>query len=271
MDWPSVAQYVELCLSVILIARLLSLGLHRVYRYFSFFLLADISGTLLWVADRRLEGTPIYVDYRILWLGDLAAIWIFTFLTVYALLDAILAQLPGILKLSHRVLNLSFLVALGVALGTALPEYRAAIMTEALPDRLGHLIAGAIVLDRVVATVALVTLLVITIFLIWFPVNMSRNLLTFFSGFVVYFSLRACLNLAVSLRSNGAADFVRFTNLLSAAIVSAIFAGWAIFLSKAGETVPAKVRLAPWRKNEQDLLVAQLHAMNASLLRAARR
>ena len=271
MDWPSVAQDIELCLSIILILRLLSLGLHHVYRYFSFFLLANISGTLMWVVERRLVGTPFYVDYRILWMADLVFIWLFTFLTVYALLDAILAQLPGILKLSHRVLSLAFLVALGVALVTALPEYRAAMVTQPLPGRLAHLTAGAIVLDRVIATIALITLLAIVLFLFWFPVNMSRNLLAFFSGFVVYFSLRACLNLAVSLRSNGAADFVRFTNLLSAVIVSSIFAGWSIFLSRSGETVTAKVRLAPWRAKEEDLLIAQLQAMNASLLRAVRR
>lgn len=271
MDWPSIAQYVELCLSAVLIVRLLSLGLHRVYRYFSFFLLADISGTLLWATDVRLRGTPFYVDYRILWFCDLALIWLFTVLTVYALVDALLAQLPGILKLSHKVLNMSFLAALAIAFITALPEYKGAMISQPLPGRLAHLIAAAVVLDRVIATIALITLLSILVFLIWFPVNMSRNLLAFFSGFVVYFSLRACVNLADSLMSNGTPEFVRFTNLVSAAIVSAIFAGWAIFITKSGENVPAKLHIAPWRRAHEDLLVAQLHSMNASLLRAVRR
>src|ERR1700751_4800256 len=105
MDWQSVAQYLELCVTFVLAARLLSLGLHKVYRYFSVFLLADISGTLLWALDKRLAGTRFFVDYRIVWLTERVVMWIFILLTVYALLDAILVQLPGILTLSHRVLN----------------------------------------------------------------------------------------------------------------------------------------------------------------------
>jgi hypothetical protein len=145
------------------------------------------------------------------------------------------------------------------------------MVSQPLPGRLAHIVAAGIVLDRIVATVALISLLSILVFLIWFPVNMSRNLLAFFSGFVVYFSLRACLMLAVSLRSNGAAEFVRFTNLVSAAIVAAIFAGWAVFLTKSGEKVPAKLRVPAWRRAQEELLLTQLHSMNASLLRAVRR
>lgn len=271
MDWPSITQYVELCLGFVLVARLLSLHLHRVYRYFCIFLLADISGTLIWAVQLRTQGTPLHFDYRIAWLCERLVTWIFTLLTVYALLDAILARLPGILKLSRKVLNISFAVAVLIGLLTALPEYRAAAESQVLHSRLAHVVSGAIVLDRVIASVALIMLLCILVFLIWFPVEMSRNLVTFFSGFVVYFALKACLMLALSLRSNAAPDFIRFTNMLSAVLVAAIFAYWTIFITKAGENVPAKLRVAQWHRREEDLLIAQLEAMNASLLRAVRR
>jgi hypothetical protein len=271
MDWPSVAQFVEFFVSSVLVVRLLSLGLHRVYRYFAFFLLAEIIGTVVWAVDRYVVFSRFRLDYRVLWLADHALIWLFTLMTVYALLDAILAQLPGILTLSRRVLNLCFIAALSFALVSALPEYRAAMANQPLPGRLAHLVAAGFVLDRVIATTALICLLCILLFLVWFPVEMSRNLLAFFSGFVVYFSLRASLLLAVTLRSNGASEFIRLANLVSAAIVSAIFLAWTIFISKTGEKVPAKIHISPWRKREEDQLVAQLQAMNSSLLRAVRR
>jgi hypothetical protein len=271
MDWPSFAQYVELCLGFVLVARLLSLRLHRVYRYFCVFLLADISGTLLWAIAKRTRGTAFHFDYRIAWLSEHVIVWLFTLLTVYALLDAILTQLPGILKLSHRILNASFAAATLIGLLTALPEYRAAANTQTFHNRLAHVVAGAIVLDRVIESVALLTLLGILFFLIWFPVEMSRNLATFFSGFVVYFALQACLSLAVSLLSGGATEFVRLINLWSAVLVAAVFAYWTFFITEAGEAVPARLHIAPLHRREEDLLVAQLEAMNASLLRAVRR
>ncbi|SRR5579875_2206733 len=271
MDWPAVIQYVELCLGFILVARLLSLGLHKAYLYFCIFLLADTSGNLIWLVQKHLQGTPLRFDYRIAWLVQHAVLWVFTLLTIYALLDAILAHLPGILKLSHRVLNISFAAAILIALFTALPEYREAVSTQSLLGRIAHLVSAGFVLDRVVATVALLALLAILLFLLWFPVQMSRNLAMFFSGFVVYFALKAALMVAVSLWSAGSRDFLRLVSMLIAGISAGLFAYWAIFLTKAGEKVPAKLSVAPAHSRQEDLLIAQLEAMNASLLRAVRR
>ena len=271
MTWSSIASYIELCLGFVLVIKLLSQRLHRVYRYFSVFLLADISGNLIWAIDKQLIGTSFYIDYRVLWLAEHLIIWTFTLLTVYALLGAILSQLPGILKLSRRVLNLSFAVGVILALGTALPEYRAAAATQALVSPLAYAISAGFVLDRVVASVALILLLFVIGFLLWFPVEMSRNVVVFVIGFVVYFAIKASLLLAVSLRSNAAPDFLREINFFSALLVSAVFSYWALFITRAGEKAPAKLSLLALHRRQQDLLVAQLEAMNASLLRAARR
>ncbi len=271
MPWPTIAQYVELGLGFVLIAKLLSLGLHRVYKYLSIFLLADISGDLVWALQIRARGTPFQFDYRIAWLAQRAIIWVFTILTVYALLEAILAQLPGILSFCRRVLKISFLSAIVIALLTALFEYRAALSTQILNSGLAHIISGAIILDRVIATVALIMLLCTLLFLVWFPVEMSRNLAVFFAGFVAYFAIKASLMLWVSLRSNGAPASIRIANLIGAVLVAAVFAYWSIFIAKAGETIVAKLHIKPWQSRHEDLLVAQLEAMNASLLRAARR
>jgi hypothetical protein len=271
MNWPSVTQYVELCLGFALVAKLLSLHLHRVYGYFSIFLIADISGSLVWALQVHTQGTPLQFDYRIAWLAERLTIWIFTLLTVYALLGAILAQLPGILKLSRRVLNCSFVAAIVISFLTALPEYKAALSTQVPRGRLADIISSAFIVDRVVASVALICLLCILLFLVWFPVEMSRNLAVFFSGFVVYFAVKASLMLTVSLRSNRTDAFMRIANMVSAVLLATVFAYWAIFITKAGENVPAKIRLAAWPKRQEELLLTQLEAMNASLLRAVRR
>lgn len=271
MNWASIASYVELGLGFVLVLKLLFLRLHSVYRFFAVFLLADISGNLIWAVDNHLIGTPFYVDYRILWLTERLLAWTFTLLTVYALLGAILAQLPGILKLSRRVLNLSFALGGILALGTALPEYRTAAATQSLVGPMAYAISAGIVMDRVVASVALIALVCILCFLIWFPVEMSRNLIVFVGGFVVYFAIMASLLIVVSLRSNAEPNFLRAINMLTATLSSGVFAYWTLFITRAGENVPAKFRIIPLQRRQQDLMLAQLEAMNASLLRAARR
>lgn len=271
MDWPALTQYVELCLGCILIARLLSLHLHRVYSYFCVFVFADVSGSLIWAIQTRLRRTPLHFDYRIAWLVQHVFLWVFTLLTVYALLDAILVPLPGILKLSRRVLKISFAVAIVIGFVTALPEYRGALNSQVLVGRLAHIISASVVFDRVISSVALIALLGILLFLIWFPVEMSRNLATFTAGFVVYLALKACMMLTISLWSNGARGFIHVVNLFLGGMSAVVFAYWAIFITRAGEKVPAKLSVAPVHSRQEDLLIAQLEAMNASLLRAVRR
>lgn len=271
MDWPSFIQYVELCLGFILIARLLFLHLQRVYSYFCVFLFADFSGSLIWALQTRLRHTPFHFDYRIAWLAQHIFLWVFTLLTVYALLDAMLAQLPGILRLSHRVLKISFAGAVVIAFLTALPEYREALTSQVLVGRLAHIVSAGVVWDRAISSVALIALLCTLVFLLWFPIEMSRNLAIFFSGFVVYFAIKAGLMLAVSLWSNASRGFLHVVGMLIAVMSSAVFAYWTIFITKAGEKVPAKLSVAPVHSRQEDLLIAQLEAMNASLLRAVRR
>jgi hypothetical protein len=142
------------------------------------------------------------------------------------------------------------------------------MINQTFTGRIAHVIAAAFILDRVIASVALITLFCILLFLIWFPVELSRNLAIFFSGFVVYFALKVSLMVSLTLHSR---ELIRVTGMSIAVLSIAVFSYWAIFISRAGERVRAKLSLAAWHRREEELLVAQLEAMNASLLRAVRR
>ncbi|HEX4749630.1 MAG TPA: hypothetical protein VH302_08825 [Bryobacteraceae bacterium] len=270
MEWSSVAQYIELCLGFVLATRLLLLKLHRVYKYFAIFLLVDVSSNLIWAIEKR-TGTPFHVDYRVVWLIESVAMWVFTLLTVYALMDAILAHLPGILRLSRKVLNISFSAAIIIGIASAVQEFRNAVSAEASFGSLVHIVAWAIVFDRVIDSAALLTLLCILIFLIWFPVEMSRNLVLFFSGFVIYFALRTCITLSLTLGLNDTASFLQFVNMLNAGLAATVFAYWSFSITRAGEKVPAKLPVPSFTRKHEALLLSQLEAMNASLLSAVRK
>src|SRR5437764_136754 len=121
MSWARIAQDVNVALCLALIIRLLILRLHRVYRIFCLFLLSELLGSL--AAFLNLLGPEWLPDYRIIWIVADSVIWICTLWTVYALLDAVLTNLPGILGFSRKLLNSAFISAGILAMLTALPEY----------------------------------------------------------------------------------------------------------------------------------------------------
>jgi hypothetical protein len=257
-----IPQGVETALCLALVARLSSLRLHRVYQIFCLFLLSELLGSLLALLGHF--GPEWLPDYRIVWMVGESVIWIFTLWTVYALLDAVLANLPGILRFSRKLLNGAFISAGILALLTAQPEYLLSGAARYV-DPIARGVGIGLVLDRVFCTVALLVLVSILGFLFWFPVEVPRNLIVFNTGFVVYFAAKTVLSLARSFASN---ENLRLISNLIMFISGACFAYWAIFITRQGEAVPVRIGHT-WHRREQERLIGQLEAMNAALLRTA--
>jgi hypothetical protein len=262
ITWQRIAQDVNAALCVALIVRLLVLRLHRVYRIFSLFLLSELMASL--IASVKVLAPDSLPDYRIIWIVAQCVIWICTLWTVYALLDAVLTKLPGILGFSRKLLNGAFISAGILALLTARPEYSVSGAPEFV-DPIARAVGMGFVLNRVLSTIALLVLVSILGFLLWFPVEVSKNLIVFSTGFLVYFAAKTGLLLTRSLWSHQSLNLV--SNLIMF-ISGACFAYWAIFISRQGETVPVRVGHS-WQARDQDRLLGQLEAMNAALLRSA--
>ncbi|MGI8962056.1 MAG: hypothetical protein ACR2IV_20320 [Bryobacteraceae bacterium] len=261
MIWVRIANLsTALCLALII--RLLLLRLHRVYRIFCLFLVSELSASL--VADLKFLAPGSLPDYRIIWIVAQSVIWICTLWTVYALLDAVLTNLPGILGFSRKLLNGAFISAGILALLTAPPEYSVSGAAEFL-DPIARAVSIGFVLDRVLSTVALLVLVSILGFLLWFPVEVSKNLIVFSTGFLVYFAAKTALLLTRSFWSHQSLNLV--SNLIMF-ISCACYAYWAMFISRQGENVPVRVGHS-WRVREQERLIGQLEAINAALLRTA--
>jgi hypothetical protein len=262
MIWGRIAQDVNVALCLALIIRLLVLRLHRVYQIFCLFLLSELFGSLL--ASLTLLIPEWLPDYRITWIVADSMIWICTLWTVYALLDAVLMNLPGILGFSRKLLNSAFISAGILAMLTAPPEYTVS-GAAAFPDPIARTVGIVFVLDRVLSTVALLVLVSILGFLLWFPVEVSKNLIVFSTGFLVYFAAKTALLLTSSVWSH---ESLRLVSNLMMFISGACFAYWAMFISRQGETVPIRIGHS-WQAREQERLIGQLEAMNAALLRSA--
>jgi hypothetical protein len=264
MNWDRIVLCAKDLLGVVLVLRLLQLQLHGVYRVFAVFVLYECLGSSVVLFQSALTSRG--VDYEWEWLVLSAVGWVITLWMVYAVLEAVLERLPGILKFSRRFLNYTFLAAVIVALITA----KAELSGNTVPSGKSALESAVVVgmaLERVIATVVLLVLLAIICFVLWFPVKLPRNLVVFSLGLVVYFSCRNVLMLAQEFLAVEAARAAAVASML---VLGGCFAYWGVCLSRAGEA--AELRLGHgWRSGDQQRLMDQLEAMNAALLRGARR
>lgn len=264
MNLTRIIQLVSELLTIALIVRIFYLHLHWVYRVFSIFLIFEILSTSVAFVELILHSKVL--DYRLTWLGMKVISWVLWLWMVYALLKAILANLPGILSLSQKVLNYIFPAAVLLAVLTVRPELSASGEAGEL-NRIDRAVSIALVLDRVIATVALLVLVAMLIFILWFPVQMPRNLALFSVGFVIYFAAKTVFLLFRNFAAHGLTPIV--SNGISLVLI-ACFVYWLAFINSEGEI--SSVRMGhSWRVEEQNRLMGQLEAMNAALLRSARR
>lgn len=261
-----IAQALEIALGSILIIKLLNLRLHLVYRLFSFFLVVELAGSVTWLAQRFLAYQTLQLDYRVVWVAERSLVWSLIVPTVYVLLGAVLRTLPGILSFSRRYLNLTFVAATLIAALSAAWEYRKSGYGAYQPWQDQLLFAGILV-DRLVSSVVLIAIVGILCFLLWFPVQIPRNLAVFTVGFAVYAAGSTTSLLFQSLLVH------QTSRPISTAIellTSACFAYWALFITPAGEKSPARINV-PRSAQEQARLIRSLELLNESLLRSAGR
>jgi hypothetical protein len=259
-----IPQFISDGFACLLVCRLVLLRLHAVYRVFCYFLIFDLISS--GIAFVELGAFNANVAYRITWIGMRVVAWILSLWMVYALLDAVLANFRGIFKLSRKMLNATLLVALVVALFTAEPEYSVGGLAGS-SHMMGRALGLALVLERVVCSAALLALVAILGFILWFPVKLPRNLVVFSIGFVAYFAINTGLLLIESFVSHTISQNIG--NALTL-LLSLCYAYMAFSITAEGETRYVSVGHG-WSVGEQKRLLQQLEDMNKALIRAAAR
>jgi hypothetical protein len=262
MNWDRIVLGAKDLLGLLLVVRLLRVQLHGVYKVFCVFVFYECAGSsiVLLQSPAMLSSRTYYCE----WLVLSAAGWVITLWMIYALMEAVLTRLPGILKFSRRLLNYSFVGSVAVALFTAKSELTA--NTIRARDWLISAVNVGMVLERVIATIVLLVILAIFCFVLWFPVKMPRNLVVFGLGLVVYFSCRNVLVLVQEFMPRQAGTVAAEVSMV---ILTGCFCYWAICLNREGESAEVSVGHA-WRSGDQQKLLDQLESMNAALLRSAR-
>ncbi len=235
---------------VTLCVRLWRDGLNRIYPYFFIYLLMTLVQSLI----------PVVVPvqsfmYRDLFVASQGLIIAFEAMVVLELYSVVLGDLQGIARTAARYVRISLVLAIFAAVLILRLERNTATLT-------GYVFA----FERTVTTSLLVFVLLITAFLVYYPVPLGKNVIAYMVGYAVLFVVTTTITFIQDLGYY----WVRLLGSIDMAVFACCLLFWLFMLTRQGE----KKRMVvghQWSHGDEGRLIAQLEAINASLLRSARK
>jgi hypothetical protein len=241
--------------SALVVGRLYSAGLHRIYRFFFVGLVFALlrSATLFPFTTRSL------IYYRI-WVSTEPILWLSYILVVFELYSLVLKEYRGIYSVGRKFFFAAIAVSTIISALTLFPT-----MTGALVKR--PLLYYYAIAERGLVTSLAIFLLLLLAAITWFPVPLSRNLLMHCSIYTVYFFAVNVIDLYWHMSG---LEATYWRNMARYAVALGCYFCWAFFLSPSGEDRTASLHLGRSPLEEKRLL-GQLEGLNATLLRTARK
>ncbi len=251
----TVLWFAAIACYAILLTRMMVSRLHVVYRYFFFYLIIRLGRSLLLAGlDRRSSA------YGWAYVATEPIIWVLYILVVLELFTIVLRDYPGIQTLSRRLLAAALAVSAVVALATLIPDL-------GNPAERYPILRAMYVAQRLVMSSLVVFFTILTAFLVWYPVPLSRNAVVYCAGYCLYF-ISSTMGLLV--RNITGYTVTRTTSAILQGVYTGCLLAWIFLLSPQGETKRLSLRRHMLALDE-DRLVGQLDAINRSLLRSARK
>ncbi len=230
-----------------LLVRVVGTGLFRTYPYFfGYVLVASVQALILSFLS------PNSSSYIYPWLITQALLTFFGALVVLELYTLVLRDLTGIASASRRYVKVCVVLALLVSL----------LLLEAEQTPHG-IVAAFMLVDRALVTSLLIFVLLLTAFLVYYPVPINRNLVVYSTGYALYFIAKGCGLLVLNISHAWSRQFSYV--VVTASTLAMLF--WLVGLSPAGEKKTMLIGYR-WKRDDREQLLARLKALNASLLRA---
>jgi hypothetical protein len=239
---------VEIVALATLCLRMWLAGLHRIYIYFFGYLLLELLQSLI----------PVLVPlksrlYRDAFVVSQVVIVAFYALVVLELYSKALRDLAGIAGIARHYIKL--MLALAIVL---------AVLPLPLENSQATLAGYFLTYERIVMASLLLFVLFISLFLLYYPVPLGKNVISYLMGYAVYFFAKTTVPLVINLGH----DWIRELSSVAMAVSVLCLTFWIIALRRDGETKRVVVG-HQWNLADQQKLNAQLDAINASLLRAS--
>lgn len=249
--------YFNIAATVALVGRLFFTGLFLSYRWFALYLLVDLTESSLHLYFLRIHALRKYGETYMAGQGLKMILAVFVLLELYR---ASLASRPAIARFGRQTVGYASAVAAAVAaLGL--------IFDRAVPPNQPLLLHRYFMVERTMDAWALLFLLLITAFMLWFPVKLMRNAAFYLLGFIVYFFARSAGLLVLNLVPARYTPAVN-TGMLGVSLCCLLM--WVVALRREDED-QSTVLGHRWDPSALERLSKQLDEINASLLRPTRR
>lgn len=247
--------YVSVFLFAGLALELCRRHLHRVYPWFTAFagfnFLQALTPFVL-STNTRAHAWAYLLTQPVIWF-----LYIVTSLELYSL---VLRNHPGIATVGRRTLVGALTIAILVSALTLQADLRG-------PQANAKILVYYGVIERGISFSLVVFLLIILFFAIRYPIPLKRNIATHAIVFSIFF---LSSSMALFLMNVTGFEIRRLVSTALLAIADACLVAWLLLLTPAGEeqSVVLRQRLAP---EDEERLLEQLEAINASLSRIARK
>jgi hypothetical protein len=245
----------SIALTAGLIIRLIHDGLHRIYVFFFTYLVVGVVQSLI-----VLPVDPQSKLYDMVYFITQPVMWLLFILIVLELYSLVLKNHRGIASLGRWTLGAALGLSICVSLLTLSPDLNRATGPSAL-------FVYYTVIERGIQSSLVVFLLLISGFLLWYPIPLSRNVIL---HAIVYSTYFLCSAAALFMRNLLGLGYTRSVSTALLGIANGCLLVWIVFLNRAGEAKKVVVG-HQWKPEDEERLVEQLDAINSALLKTARK
>ena len=246
--------YLNFVAELVLLARLIQCRLHRTYRSLFLYWVFQAVATMALLPVRMGTYLYLYIYYGAQTIVILMAVFV-----VQDLYRVALSEHPAVASFGRRsVIWLLWRWPLSGIVGNQARFDHPCGAISAI-----HRFAT---FERMMNFVILIFLLLISGFLLWFPIKMRRNVVVYIFGFVLFCASRSFGVLLINLRPQDATRFIS-TVLLGLTLLCLLI--WTVGIRPEGERMTAT---PGYRQNPETMrrLTSQLDAINAALARFVR-
>ena len=245
----------EILLTAALLLVMAHRGLAGTYRIFLAFMAVKSVDSVIFIVLN-----PATNRYAYAYLAANPILWVFSILVVLELYENVLADFPGIVSFGKWVITGTFAIAVCISLLTARYDWN----VSAHP--LSPVLFYYTFIERGVTTSQVLFLLLMTVFLRWFPAPLQRNVHVHTVILFFYFLIESSLLLFRNLVGEQVTMPVNLA-ILGASCLCVI--GWIWQLSP--KLADRKITYRKVDMEEENRILGGLRAVNDTLLGAAKR
>ncbi len=241
---------------VAVLGRLTFERLLRVYQVLSIYLLTDATRFVVFLLlppGRKYSAWLFVISQPVIWVLETCVL--------IELCLLIFRSHAGLARVGRWViasgLAAAFLVSMATAPSTA---------PVADPNDSFKILFYYTAVERILDIGMVVFLLIMTVFLAWYPFTLNRNILVYFAGWAFSFIARSA---AVVIPLATGRHITRTTNLVLEVVDLLCMMMWLVLINKAGENAE-RVSGYNWQPEHREQVRAQLQAMNDFLKKSQR-